>query len=495
MEIANLNFKSDDEKVSEALLKGLPCNIDAENAVLGSFLNNNENVNKVADILLPEHFYVPLNRKIYEAILKLMERNLIATPITLKNYFEKEETLEKTGIKSLDYLLKLSSNATSIINLLPYAKDIYETSIKRYLINIGESVIEESYNHDINTHAVELIEKTEQKLFNLASQGYSETGFLPIRNSLSESIRRIDIARKRGEDINGISTGFVDLDKILGGLQDSDLLILAARPSMGKTALAINVALNSAVSFLKEKDIEKKKSVGIFSLEMSSEQIVNRLLSIKTSIDGSRIRIGNISKEEFEVLLKESSDLNEMPIYIDDTPALTISAVRTRARRLKRQYNLGLIIIDYLQLLRSSSDNRERNRVQEIGEISQGLKAIAKELDIPVIALSQLSRAVENREDKRPQLSDLRESGNIEQDADVVMFIYREEYYKGRQMPQVGTDGFQAWQDEMDKIKNIADIIIAKQRNGPIGNISLRYDNRTTGFNNLEKNTMTLSQY
>jgi len=315
---------------------------------------------------------------------------------------------------------------------------------------------------------------------------------MQLRSSLIESIKRIDAARKRGDDVNGVSTGYIDLDKLLGGLQNSDLLILAARPSMGKTSLAINMALNAAVNFMNQKDIQKKKAVGVFSLEMSAEQIANRLLSIKTGIDGSRIRIGNITKDEFEVLLKESSVLNEMPIYIDDSAALTISAVRTRARRLKRQHNLGLIVVDYLQLLRGSSTSGEQNRVLEIGQITQGLKAIAKELDIPVIALSQLSRGVESREDKRPLLSDLRESGNIEQDADVVMFIYRDEYYKSRTMPQPTDERYAAWQNEMDKVKNIAEVIIAKQRNRPIGNVALRFDNRTIGCGNLEHNTMVV---
>ena len=491
MEAANLNIKAE---ISGTDLpeKALPANIEAEKAVIGSFLNSNENVNKVADFLEAKHFYVPLHRKIYEAIIKFVERGLIASPITLKNYFDTDENLKTLGVNSLDYLLKLSSNAASVINLLPYAKDIYETSLKRELIKIGEEVMIEAHEHKVDKRAIALIESAEQKLFNLSAQGGSDTGFMQLRSSMLESLKRIDAARKRGDDVNGVSTGYVDLDKLLGGLQNSDLLILAARPSMGKTSLVINVALNAAVNFMNEKGVEKKKSVGVFSLEMSSEQIANRLLAIKTGIDGSRIRIGNISKEEFEVLLKESSELNEIPMFLDDTPALTISAVRTRARRLKRQHNLGLIVVDYLQLLRGSSGGSEMNRVQEIGEISQGLKAIAKELDIPVIALSQLSRAVESRDDKRPLLSDLRESGNIEQDADVVMFIYREEYYLSRKMPQPTDEKYSAWVADMEKVRNIAEVIIAKQRNGPIGNVALRFDNNTTGFANLDRNSVVV---
>lgn len=493
MAVINISKKLDEtETISQDNIKSLPSNIDAEKAVLGSFLNNNDNVNKVADFLLTEHFYVPLHRKIYESILKFVEKGLIASPITLKNYFDKEETLEKAGVNSLDYLLKLSANSASVINLLPYARDIYETFIKRSLINIGEEVVHDAYEHNVETHASNLIEQAEQKLFNLALNGIADSGFMQLRSSLLESIRRIKAVKEKNSDISGITTGYIDLDKLLGGMQPSDLLILAARPSMGKTSLAMNIAFNAALAFMKETEIEKKKSVGIFSLEMSAEQIANRLLSIKTNIDASRIRIGNITPEEFKTLVDHTAELSDLPIYIDDTPALSISAIRTRARRLKRQNNLGLIVVDYLQLLRSASPTE--NRVQEIGEISQGLKAIAKELDIPVMALSQLSRAVESRDDKKPLLSDLRESGNIEQDADVVIFIYRDEYYLSRKRPQEGeTEKLHIWQQEMEKVRHIAHISIAKQRNGPIGDIQLRFDRTTTGFNNLENSK--ISQY
>jgi replicative DNA helicase len=467
-----------------------PFNLEAEQAILGSFLNNNENINKVGDFLFPNHFYLPVHKKIYEAILNYNEKGIIANPITLKNLFDKNDDISGLGFSGVEYLLKLATNASTIINLNSYAKEVYELSLRRNLIDIGENVVNDAYDN-FELDSVRLIEKTEGKLFSLATEGFSEKGFTPLKTSIIESLKRIDIARKRGGEVNGTTTGFIDLDTMLGGLQNSDLLILAARPSMGKTSLAINIALNAAISFLNDKTNEKPKSVGFFSLEMSGEQIANRLLAIKTGINGSKIRVGNISKDEFLTLVKESENLNTIPLYIDDTPARTISSVRTLARRLKRQNNLGLIVIDYLQLLRSSGAN-EGNRVQEIGEISQGLKAIAKELDIPVIALSQLSRAVESREDKRPQLSDLRESGNIEQDADVVMFIYREEYYLSRKMPQIGSDSYQQWQEEMEKAKSIAEVIIAKQRNGPIGNVSLRFDTVTTGFGNFEKNAMTI---
>lgn len=468
----------------------LPSNIEAEKAVLGAFLNNNEHVNKVADFLLAEHFFVPIHRKIYEGILRFIERGMLANPVTLKNLLDKDEVFLKSGINSLDYLAKLSANSSTIVNLAPYAKDIHDTALRRNVIGLSEDTISEAHQPSAEKNAYHLIETLEQKLFNLASSGISDTKELALKASLAESLHRIEIARKRGGKVSGITTGYVDLDEMLGGLQKSDLLILAARPSMGKTSLAINIALNAALSFMNVKDEKIVPSVGVFSLEMSGEQIANRLLSLRTGVDSSRIRIGNISKEEFGVLLKESSRLNEVPIYIDDTPALSISALRTRARRMKRQFNLSLLVIDYLQLLRGHNA-KESNRVQEIGEISQGLKAIAKELDIPVIALSQLSRAVESRDDKRPQLSDLRDSGNIEQDADIVMFIFREEYYLSRKMPTVGTDEYSKWQQEMDRAANIADVIIAKQRNGPIGNVSLMFNTKTTGFSNLERSNAT----
>ncbi len=464
----------------------MPCNIDAEKSVLGSFLNNNENINKVGDFLRPEHFYVPIHAKIYDTILRFYERGLIASPVTLKNYFNSDDSLKDLNVSSLEYLMKLSTNSASVISLVPYAKDIYETSLRRSLIKIGEEVVVEAHMYDVDTAAMELIEHTEQKLFSLASEGMAESGFENIKSSIVESIKRVEIARKRGGDMSGVTSGFIELDKLLGGMQSSDLLILAARPSMGKTALAINMALNAAVDFCKAKKISDKKSVGIFSLEMSSEQLANRLLAIKTGIDGSRIRIGNITKQEFNLLLKGSDELSSLPIFIDDTPAITISALRTRARRLKRQHNLGIIVIDYLQLIRGSRKSSESNRVQEIGEISQGLKALAKELDVPVLALSQLSRAVESREDKRPQLSDLRESGNIEQDADVVMFIYRDGYYL-KAPPFHEVEKYAQWQADMEKVKGITEILVAKQRNGPIGNISIMYDTKTTGFMNIDK--------
>lgn len=476
-------------KTVEQPTQEAPNNIEAEQGLLGAILNNNEYLNRVADFLLPEHFYMPLHRKIYENIIKFSERGMIANPITLKALIQGEESLKNSEISSFDYLVRISANATTVVNVESFARIIYDNSIRRSLIDIGNIIVSNSYRESGDLDAQTQIEIAEQKLFNLASNGVADNKVSSIKDSFKSMLAKLDITMKRGEKISGVPTGFIDLDALLGGLQNSDLLILAARPSMGKTALAVNILVNAAEGFLKQKQqqsLDKPKSAAIFSLEMSSEQLVTRMLSIKTKVNSSKIRLGNINKQEFETISRESGKLNQLPIFIDDTPALSISAMRTRARRLKRQHNLGLLIVDYLQLL--TSTKASDNRVNEIGDISQGLKAIAKELDIPVIALSQLSRAVESREDKRPQLSDLRESGNIEQDADVVMFIYREEYYLERKKNghEGDNDKFVAWQREMEQVKNLANVIISKQRNGPIGVATLRFDSETTTFSNLE---------
>jgi replicative DNA helicase len=469
------------------IIKEAPYNSKAEQAVLGSFLINNEQINKVSDFLIADHFYVPIHKKIYEGILKFQEKGLVANPITLKNYFNAEVSLQELGVDSYEYLIKLSTAASPITSVESLAKVIYDLALRRGLIELAEETLQHAYNEDFNISATDMIESTEQNLFNLASSGNSESNLLSIRDSLFASLSNINELKKRGGKVNGIPSGYTQLDKILGGLQTSDLLILAARPSMGKTSLAVNIAINAAEQLHKNAITNKQKplSVGIFSLEMSSDQITNRILAIKTGIDGSKIRNGMVSKEEFIMLSEACSKINDIPLYIDDTPAISISALRTRARRLKRVHNVGMILVDYLQLIRGSFIGGNNNRVQEIGEITQGLKAIAKELNIPVIALSQLSRAVESRENKRPLLSDLRESGNIEQDADVVMFIYRAEYYLEREIPDEG-EKHREWEENREKMKNIAEVIIAKQRNGPTGSVSLYFNKATTGFSNLE---------
>lgn len=466
-----------------------PTNLLAEQMLLGSVLTNNESYHKISDFLQSDHFYEPVHKRIFDAITIFIDRGMLANLITLKNHFDQDPTLK--AMNQGDYLAKLSSLSTTIINIVDYAKTIVDLSIRRNLINIGEDIVNDAYNPGIKLTAGQQIEQAEQELFNLGNLGRdSSANFQAIKSSLGLALEKIQLAFKRQEKITGISTGFIDLDKVLCGMQNSDLIILAARPSMGKTALAVNLALNACLHLKKTnlnnppQDPVPTPSVGFFSLEMSSEQLATRMMAISSEVHSSNLRSGQISESDFTKLVKASKDLSDLSFFIDDTPSISIAALRTRARRMKRRHNLSLLVIDYLQLLKGSSKSSEDSRVQEISEITQGLKAIAKEINIPVIALSQLSRAVEQREDKRPLLSDLRESGSIEQDADIVMFIYRDEYYLVRKQPQEGTSEYERWQEEMNKVTNTAEVIIAKQRNGPVGSIKLHFDSRTTRFDN-----------
>ncbi|WPX97222.1 replicative DNA helicase [Candidatus Bandiella euplotis] len=464
-----------------------PHNIEAEQNLLGLLLSNNENINKIGDIMREEYFYLPLHGKIYQGISKLMDRGMVSDPITIKNYFAKEEIFKEIQMDSYEYLLKLVADAQLNTDIKTLAKNIYDTYLRRQIINLSEEYVVKAKEEKVDEKGEDLIESMEHELYKLASSGDYDNKVYSLVDSVKGALGRIEKALKSTKEISGVTTGYIELNRFTGGFQNSDLIIIAGRPSMGKTALAVNIALRAAKEFAKEYELgetKNKKSVCFFSLEMSAEQLASRILSMETKIDGSKIRVGKINKEELKNLSQQIINLNDVPIMIDDTPDLTISAIRTKARRMKRQHNLGMIVVDYLQLINSVSKNKE-NRVQEIAEISQGLKAIAKELDIPVITASQLSRAVESREDKRPLLSDLRESGNIEQDADIVMFIYREQYYLGRKIPSSDEKKLLEWQEKMEKVENIAEIIIAKQRNGPVGNFNLRYDNKTTGFENL----------
>ena len=464
----------------------MPHNIEAEQNLLGLLLNNNENMNKIGDVLKGEYFYLPIHTKIYEGISKLMDKGLVSDPITIKNYFSKDEIFDNSQVSSYEYLLKLVEEAQLTTDIKTLANNIYDTHIRRKIIDLAECCVLRAKEEKIDEGCRNLIEEMEHELYKISNSN-SQTEFDNLTDSIKETLMRIEESFKRKSDISGIETGYIDLNSYTGGFQRSDLIIIGGRPSMGKTALTVNMALRAAKSFAAEFDsgrTNKKKHVCFFSLEMSADQLASRVLSIESKIDGSKIRVGNVNKNEFKSLSEQISILDNIPFIIDDTPALTISAIRTRARRMKRQYDVAILIVDYLQLINGKNKNRE-SRVQEIGEISQGLKAIAKELDIPVITVSQLSRAVEYREDKRPLLSDLRESGNIEQDADIVIFIYREEYYLSRKIPSSDETKLLEWQEKMDKVENIAEIIIAKQRNGPVGNFSLRYDNKTTAFDNL----------
>jgi replicative DNA helicase len=462
-----------------------PYNIDAEQLVLGAVLTNNEALNHIGDFLRNEHFYEPIHQKIFEAIQHFAEKGIVATPITLKNYFDQDEELKEIG--GSKYLVKLATMASALINVVDYSHVIYDLYLKRQLLDLGSEMVHSACDHKLDNSAQEQIEHAEQSLFNLSASGNVGGDFEGLNVSLNKAIQRAEAAHKN-KGTSGVPTLLTDLDRLLGGLQDSDLLILAGRPSMGKTALAINIAYNAAEHFAKEKIEEgkKRKSVGFFSLEMSSDQLASRMIAMVSKVNSHKFRTGGLNNDDFSEIVKANKILAEVPFFIDDTPALSISAVRTRARRLKRKHNLALLVIDYLQLLRGSNKNSE-NRVQEVSEITQGLKAIAKELDIPVIALSQLSRAVEQRDDKRPQLSDLRESGSIEQDSDIVMFIFREQYYIERKKPSEGSTDMAAWQTEMERVFNKAEVIVAKQRNGAVGNVNIYFDPSTTKFTDLAK--------
>ncbi|HLT78291.1 MAG TPA: replicative DNA helicase [Ferrovibrio sp.] len=456
-----------------------PHNLDAEQELLGAILINNEAAMKVSGFLRPEHFFHEAHRRIYDASLTLIERGEIANPVTLKAYFERDDVLAKVGGPA--YLARLAAAATTVINAEDYARVIFDLALRRELIGIGEDMVNRAYDPKVEEPATEQVEAAEQRLFRLADEGRSEGGFVSFKDSLKQSINMIDAAHKKG-GLSGVTTGLKDLDRMLGGLHPSDLIILAGRPSMGKTALVTNMAFNAAKAYF-ETGGREGAPVAFFSLEMSSEQLATRILSEQTRIQSERLRRGEVTDEEFaRELIPKSRLLEQVPFFIDDTGAISISLLRSRARRLKRTHNIGLIVVDYLQLVRGANTRRNDNRVQEISEVTQALKALAKDLNVPVIALSQLSRAVESRDDKRPQLADLRESGAIEQDADVVMFVFREEYYEMRKQPSEGTPEHAAWQEKMDRIQNLAEVIIGKQRHGPIGRVVLHFESAFTRF-------------
>ena len=474
-----------------------PANTEAEQALLGAMLLNNAAYGRVAEFLEAVHFANPVHGRIYAAIARLIDRGQIANPITLKNLFDQDGALAELG--GAAYLARLAAAAVTIINAEAYGRTIHDLHLRRELITLGQDVVTEAYRHDLDDPAVTQIERAEEKLFALATTGQAEGGFREFGAALTAAIKNAEAAFKRDGRTVGVATGFTDLDKKLGGLHPSDLVILAGRPSMGKSAMATNIAFHAAKAYRESRGADGSKIaedgavVGFFSLEMSAEQLATRLLAEESGISSDKIRRGEVRREHFDKFVNASQRLAQVPLYIDDTPALTVAALRTRARRLKRQQGLGLIIVDYLQLLRPSAQNRViENRVQEISDITRSLKAVAKELNVPVLALSQLSRAVEQREDKRPLLADLRESGSIEQDADVVMFIFREEYYQSRQPTQNDNETkekfekrFADWEELMERIHGTAEIIIAKQRHGPIGSVKLHFAAETTKFDNL----------
>ncbi len=462
-------------------MRELPHNIEAEQLLLGAILVNNNLHAMVENIITAESFYEPIHQKIFAAIIIMKDRGIVATPVTLKSRFEKDDMLKEVG--GVDYLIKLATKATIVVDAEGLAKIIYDLYLKRQLIGIGENIVNKAYS-DHDSEGVSQIETAEQKLFNLASYGEGDSPLNHLDVSLAQAIEKTEFAYNNQGRAHGISSGFMDLDRLLNGMQASDLIILAGRPSMGKTALAVNIALN-ACKFL-QKDDTHGQSIAFFSLEMSAEQLALRMLAMESGINSYKIRSGMLSENDFTKIINSREALHDLPFFIDDTPALSIATLRTKARRLYRTGKIGAIFVDYLQLVRGNSNRYgDVNRVQEVSEVTQGLKAIAKELNIPVIALSQLSRLVEQREDKKPQLSDLRESGSIEQDADIVMFIFREAYYLMRKKPADGSESIADWQNKMNRLQHQSEIIIAKQRNGPIGNVKLFFDSNTTVFRDL----------
>ena len=460
-----------------------PANLEAEQALIGSVLVNNDVIDEVSSFIKPSIFYDPAHVKIYEVIENLNNKGMIANPITLKNYFEKDNMLNEVG--GTEYLVKLTRFSGSTKQAIDYAKIIHEMYLRRELVSISEKLSYDTLNANTQEQDAEnIIESTEKSLFNLAERGSFSQSFIEFKKAIDKTIEMATLAMKSDRGIIGVPTGLTDLDQKLGGLHKSDLIILAGRPSMGKTALATNIAYNAAQNILSRQE---KSSVAFFSLEMSSEQLSTRILSEQARIKSDSIRQGNVTEEEINRYIETSRNIYNLPLFIDETPAITIATLSNRARRIKRLNGLSLIVVDYIQLMRSSS-NKNDGRVQEISEITQGLKAIAKELSVPVLALSQLSRAVEQRDDKQPQLADLRESGSIEQDADVVMFVYREAYYLERKQPKLGSIEHAEWQSKMNDVNGLADIILGKQRHGPTGTIKVEFEGIYTKFKDLSKN-------
>ena len=455
----------------------LPNNIEAEQSVIGSILLSNEIFDEINMIVNSKNFYDPMHQKIFSAIDKLIFSGMLANPITLKNHFENE----KDEINIPEYLVKITKFSSSSRQTIEYSKLIYDLYVKRELIKISENVIDASKLNDLDNDGQKIIESFEKSLFDLAEKGSFNSSLVKFDEAMRMTIEMASNAYKNDEGIVGVPTGLTDLDDRLGGLHKSDLLIIAGRPSMGKTALATNIAYNAAK---KIQDDNRKSTVAFFSLEMSSEQLSTRILAEQSRIKSNDIRRGRISEDQFDKFIETSKNISELPLYIDETPAITIAALSNRARRIKRLYGLDLVVVDYIQLMRAS--NFKDGRVQEISEITQGLKALAKELSLPVLALSQLSRAVEARDIKKPQLSDLRESGSIEQDADVVMFVYREAYYLEKMEPRPATVEHAEWQAKMNEVSNLAEIIIGKQRHGPTGNIMLEFEAMFTKFKDIQ---------
>ncbi len=489
-EITPVNSRQDRADDGAGITDALPHNVEAEQQLLGAILTNNDIYDRIAAIIGPQHFFEPVHARIYEVAASRIAKNNLASPVTLKAFLEDDAGLKELGGPAS--LVRLAGAALSGFAARNYAQMLYDLAIRRELIGLGRDISDKAAKVDIASEPKEQIVEAEQALYALGEQGQTDSGFQSFLKAVTDAVNVANAAYQRDGGLAGISTGLTDMDKMLGGLHPSDLLILAGRPSMGKTALATNIAFNIAKAYQKGMRHDGTEGavnggvVGFYSLEMSAEQLAARILSEASEVPSDQIRRGDMTEEEFRRFVEAAKQLEACPLYIDDTPALPISQLAARARRLKRTHGLDVLIVDYLQLVRPAT--AKDSRVNEVSEITQGLKAIAKELEIPVIALSQLSRQVENREDKRPQLSDLRESGSIEQDADVVMFVYREEYYKEREKPgDHELEKMAAWQTEMDHLHGKAEIVIGKQRHGPIGHVELSFEGRFTRFGNLVK--------
>src|SRR5712692_3036958 len=471
-----------------------PHNIELEQALLGAILVNNEAFYRVSDFLEPRHFFEPIHQKLYEIAASLVRVGKTATPITLKTFLPSD--LDVAGLTASQYLARLAAEATTVINASDYGRTIYDLAIRRSLIGIGEEVVNAAYDAPADERPQNQIERAERNLYELAETGRYDGGFQRFAQALTTAVEMAAHAYQRDGKLSGLATGLKDLDRMMGGLQRSDLVILAGRPGMGKTALATNIAYNIAKAW--EGDVRPDGRiesvnggiVGFFSLEMSAQQLATRIISEQTEIPSHRILRGEIDPGDFDHIAAVAREMEAMPLYIDETGGLSIAQLAARARRLKRQRGLDLVVIDYIQLLQGSTRRAMENRVQEVTEITTSLKALAKELNVPILALSQLSR----QDDKRPQLSDLRELGSIEQDADVVLFVFREEYYLSNKEPRPGTDEHTKWQVEMATVHGKAEIIIGKQRHGPTGTVNLQFEAAVTRFDNLERDAQLPQQ-
>ena len=474
--------------------RAAPQNIEAEQALLGAILVNNEAFYRVSDFLEPGHFFEPVHRRIFQVAGELIRANKIANPITIKTFLPAE--LAIGDINLAQYLARLAAEATTIINAEDYGRTVYDLAIRRALIGIGEDMVNTAYDAEVDDTPRVQIEESERRLFELAERGHYDGGFHAFETALVNAIDMASAAYKRDGHLSGLATGLDDLDRLMGGLQPSDLIIVAGRPGMGKSSLATNIAFNIARAWRGEVQADGTTKtvnggvVGLFSLEMSAEQLATRIVAEQSGVPSSDIRRGRITEDQFAQIVGAAREMQRVPLFIDQTGGLNIAQLAARARRLKRQRGLDLVVVDYIQLMQGSAKRNSDSRVQEVTEITNQLKALAKEINVPIMALSQLSRQVENRDDKRPQLSDLRESGSIEQDADVVPFIFREEYYLKNKEPKPGTMEYEQWQDEMNNVHGIAEVIIGKQRHGPTGTVRLQFEDTVTRFSNLASSSM-----